>query len=122
MGNRADLALSAANPLEDLSTLRKPLGIMAKGKWYSQADLQTLLDQVAEDTGGRTFPLVSLDKLPDVGVEIARELRNEYVLGYSPSSMASDGKFHRVNLKLARPDADNKLRAYYRQGYYAPGQ
>jgi hypothetical protein len=49
VGNRADLALSAANPLHDLSTLRKPLGIMANGKWYSQADLQTLLDQVARE-------------------------------------------------------------------------
>lgn len=46
VGNRADLVLCAANPLHDLSTLRKPLGVMAKGKWYSQADLRALLDQV----------------------------------------------------------------------------
>ena len=48
VGSRADLVLSAGNPLEDLSTLRKPLGVMAKGKWYSQGDLQALLDQVAK--------------------------------------------------------------------------
>jgi hypothetical protein len=49
VGNRADLVLSAANPLDDLSTLRKPLGVMAKGKWYSQGDLQALLDQVDKE-------------------------------------------------------------------------
>lgn len=81
----------------------------------------TLLDQVALDTGGRTFP-VSLDALPQIGAQIARELRNQYVLGYSPASPATDGKYHRVNLKLAAPGAENDLRTYYRQGYYAPGQ
>ena len=49
IGNRADLVLSATDPLDDLSTLRKPLGVMAKGKWYSQEDLQALLDQVAKE-------------------------------------------------------------------------
>jgi len=49
VGNRADLLLSNANPLADLSTLRNPLGIMANGKWYLQADLRRLLDQVASE-------------------------------------------------------------------------
>lgn len=46
VGNRADLILSAADPLDDLATLRKPLGVMVQGKWYSQEDLQNLLDGV----------------------------------------------------------------------------
>jgi hypothetical protein len=41
--------LSAADPLEDLSTLRKPQGVMGRGKWYSEGDLQALLDQVARE-------------------------------------------------------------------------
>jgi len=77
----------------------------------------SLLDEVALDTGGRTFP-VSLDALP----QIARELRNQYVLGYSPAAMTTDGKYHRVNLKVATPDSEDRLRTYYRQWYYAPGQ
>lgn len=81
----------------------------------------SLLDQVALDTGGRNFPVLSLDKLPDIGVQIARELRNQYVLGYSPA-VPTDGKYHKVNLKLATPNAESELRKYYRQGYYAPGQ
>ena len=45
-GSRADLILCAENPLDDLSVLRKPLGVMANGTWYSDADLQALLDSV----------------------------------------------------------------------------
>jgi Ca-activated chloride channel family protein len=81
----------------------------------------SLLDQVALDTGGRTYP-VSLDALPEIGAQIARELRNQYVLGYSPATLSRDGKYHRVDLKLALPNAEMALRAYYRQGYFAPGQ
>ena len=49
VGNRADLVLSAGNPLDDLSILRKPIGVMANGKWYSQGDLQSLMDEVAKE-------------------------------------------------------------------------
>ncbi|HUB79897.1 MAG TPA: VWA domain-containing protein [Bryobacteraceae bacterium] len=80
----------------------------------------SLLDRVALETGGRTYP-VSLDALPQIGAAIARELRNQYVLGYSPAE-AADGKYHRVNLKLALPGAESRLRTYYRQGYYAPSR
>jgi imidazolonepropionase-like amidohydrolase len=48
-GYRADLLLSSANPLEDMSTLRHPLGVMANGRWYSQAELATKLDEVRSD-------------------------------------------------------------------------
>jgi VWFA-related protein len=80
-----------------------------------------LLDEVALDSGGRDFPIGSLDELPDVGVQIARELRNQYILGYSPATLATDGKFHRVNLSLI-PNTESAARAYYRRGYYAPAQ
>lgn len=46
-GRRADLLLLETNPLDDLATLRKPLGVMANGMWYTRSDLQALLDQVA---------------------------------------------------------------------------
>jgi len=46
---RADLILAAGNPLEDLSTLKRPLGVMAHGRWYPRDTLQALTDQVAAD-------------------------------------------------------------------------
>lgn len=46
VGSRADLLLSAGNPLEDLATLRRPLGVMANGHWYAHTELQALLDDV----------------------------------------------------------------------------
>jgi imidazolonepropionase-like amidohydrolase len=56
VGRRADLVLSQGNPLDDLSTLRKPLGVMANGRWYAQADFQALLDDLAGKYGDVLAP------------------------------------------------------------------
>ncbi len=48
-GFRADLVLSDRNPLEDLSTLRSPEGVMSHGRWYDRAQVKVLLDDVLDD-------------------------------------------------------------------------
>jgi hypothetical protein len=47
VGNRADLILSATNPLHDLSTLQHPMGVMVAGHWHDDSDLNALLESVA---------------------------------------------------------------------------
>ena len=78
-----------------------------------------LLDQLAEETGGKHYPVRNLDDLPDVCARIGNELRNQYLLGYSPSNDAHDGKFHRVEVHLSAPEDMPPLTAHYRQGYYS---
>jgi imidazolonepropionase-like amidohydrolase len=43
-GNRADLLLVDENPLEDISTLRNPLGVLADGRWYPRRVLQEYIE------------------------------------------------------------------------------
>jgi hypothetical protein len=49
VGSRADLVLSGHDPLDDLSTLRMPLGVMAAGAWHPAAELQAMLAGVAAE-------------------------------------------------------------------------
>ena len=58
-----------------------------------------LLTDISEPTGGRHFVVENLNELPDVAAKIGIELRNQYVLGYSPSNQARDGKYRKVNVK-----------------------
>jgi len=44
VGNRADLILVDSNPLEDLSVLRTPAGVMAAGRWYEREILQKMIE------------------------------------------------------------------------------
>ena len=43
-GNRADLILLTANPLESLENLKRPLAVISRGRFWSQSFLQTQLD------------------------------------------------------------------------------
>jgi Ca-activated chloride channel homolog len=55
-----------------------------------------LLTDISEPTGGRHFVVENLNELPDVAAKIGIELRNQYVLGYSPSNQTRDGKYRKV--------------------------
>jgi Ca-activated chloride channel family protein len=81
-----------------------------------------LLNDIAEQTGGRSFESGNLNHLPDIAAKIGDALRNQYVLGYAPSIVRKDGKYHRVKLKLVKPKGWPSLRAYWRLGYYAPAE
>jgi adenine deaminase len=50
-GKRADLVLLEENPLEDISNTQQIAGVMVRGRYYSRADLDLMLDAVAEDYG-----------------------------------------------------------------------
>lgn len=46
-GKRADLVLLDADPLENITNTEKRAGVMLKGKWYPQSELNGWLDQIA---------------------------------------------------------------------------
>jgi hypothetical protein len=81
-----------------------------------------LLTDIAEQTGGRQYAVENLNELPDIASKIGVELRNQYILGYSPQNREHDGKYRRVQVKLVQPRGLPPLRAFWRLGYYAPSQ
>ncbi|MCC6587483.1 MAG: VWA domain-containing protein [Bryobacterales bacterium] len=96
--------------------------VAGRGRTAEELAGPGLLTEIAEQTGGRHFPIDNLNELPDVAAKIGVELRSQYVLGYSPSNLQKDGKYRRVEVKLVQPRGLPPLRAYYRTGYYAPTQ
>ena len=81
-----------------------------------------LLSQLAEQTGGRAFSASDPSDLPNVAVRIGIELRNQYVLAYSPNNRKKDGKYRRVEVKVNKPAGISDLKVHWRLGYYAASQ
>jgi imidazolonepropionase-like amidohydrolase len=48
VGKRADLLLVDANPLDDVANVGRRLGVMARGRWYSEADLHARLEALVQ--------------------------------------------------------------------------
>lgn len=98
----------------------EPIG--SRGRTPEELAGPSLLSEVAEQTGGRSFAVDNLNELPDVAAKIGIELHNQYVLGYAPSNREKDGKYRHITVKLVQPRGLPPLRAFWRLGYYAPTQ
>jgi Ca-activated chloride channel family protein len=79
-----------------------------------------LLNELAELSGGRHYPVEDLNDLPQISERIGLELRNQYMIGYSPANLERDGKYRSIQLNLAAPAGMPPLRVQYRKGYFAP--
>ena len=96
--------------------------LASRGRTLEEMGGPGLLAEMAEQTGGRHFAVDNLAELPDVAAKIGIELRNQYLLGYSPKNTARDGKYRRVQVKLVKTTGLPQLHAMFRTGYYAPTQ
>jgi Ca-activated chloride channel family protein len=81
-----------------------------------------LLNDVSESTGGRLFKVMDLSDLTDIATRISDELRNEYVLGYTPTDTRRDGTWRKLKVRLVPPPGLPALTVHSREGYYAPSQ
>jgi len=81
-----------------------------------------VLERLADETGGRALWVHKLEDLPEAMETLSRQIRSEYVIGYSPGEIVNDGKYHRIRVEVAPPPGGPKVHATWRRGYTAPGE
>ena len=81
-----------------------------------------LLNDICEMTGGRMFKVADVADLGDIASRISAELRNEYVVGYTPTEVKHDGNWRKLKVRLLPPPGLPQLTVHFRQGYYAPSE
>src|SRR5436190_11058391 len=89
-------------------------GASTRNQFGSQAATQDTLTTIAEDTGGRSF--FDSNTFGQVFDRVVNDTSAYYVLGYSSTNPAHDGRFRRIRVRLKQSD----LKLEYRSGYYAP--
>jgi Ca-activated chloride channel family protein len=77
-----------------------------------------VLEQLTEATGGRAFFPETLDEVTPLCQQVAKEIRDQYTIGYYPSNVATDGSFRAVHVDVAAA-GHGKVTARTRTGYYA---
>ncbi len=76
------------------------------------------LEKLCEPTGGRVFVPKDVEGLDQAFEQLERELRQQYLVAYEPANMTDDGKFRKIEVRIAnRKD----IRVRHRRGYYGPG-
>lgn len=82
----------------------------------------TLLEELTEMTGGQVYPGGHLEDLPAIAAKIGAELRNQYVLGYTPSNHVYEGQWRKIRVRLRPPRGVPPLLVHAKTGYYAKPQ
>lgn len=86
------------------------------------------LIHIAEASGGRAYFPQNVDDARSAMERVARDLREQYTLGYFPAKSDLDGSWRSVRVDIIRlPGASAKIafpkfNATYRHGYYGPSK
>jgi Ca-activated chloride channel family protein len=83
-----------------------------RGKDDNARQLQGLA-RITEQTGARVIGIPKIDDTEKAFREILAELREQYVLGFYPSSSLDDGKWHEVKVNASRSGVDVRAREGY---------
>jgi Ca-activated chloride channel family protein len=107
----------AVNRAVKVDALIYAIGI---GDRYQFGINEGALKKITESTGGRAyFPRNERD-LRDAFAQIQRDLREQYLVAYSPSNKTRDGSYRRVTIEIVNPELRQEgFRLNYRPGYFA---
>jgi Ca-activated chloride channel homolog len=76
------------------------------------------LETIAERTGGIAYFPHTLDEVDAISSNVARDIRNQYTIGYKPTTPKSVGGYRTIRVD-ARAHGYSKLTVRTRSGYYA---
>ena len=92
------------------------VGLLAEEEKKDAAAAKHQLDLLAEATGGETFYPKDVSEVDRIAHQVARDIRSQYTIEYSPSKPDMDGTFRRIKVTVHGPGSPT---ARTRSGYYA---
>jgi Ca-activated chloride channel homolog len=92
-----------------------------RDKHFREGEMRRdFLRDISEQTGGRAFFPKDPADLSDAFAQIQEELRSQYLISYTPTNRSKDDSLRKVQVEIVNPALrKQKLRLFYRQGYYA---
>ncbi len=81
---------------------------------FLQADNQ--LRTFTKESGGMAFFPHFYGQFPEIYQNISQVLRSQYVLTYTPTNTARDGKFRKIKVELVNPENNQPLRINNEKG------
>jgi Ca-activated chloride channel family protein len=93
------------------------IGLLGEEK---QRRARRALETIAQRTGGIAFLPRTLDEVDEISRDVAHDIRNQYAIGYKPSTPKSVGGYRAIRVE-AHAKGYNKLAVRTRSGYY-PGR
>src|SRR5262245_20270782 len=91
------------------------VGLLGEEERREAQRAQRALKSLAEATGGEVFFPKDLAEVDKIAHQVARDIRNQYTIEYTPTNTAMDGQFRKIEIKVNAP---GNPRVRTRSGYY----
>lgn len=92
------------------------VGLLGAEEPESAARAKKQLSELTQQTGGQSWFPNDVGEIANITPDIAHEIRNQYVVAYTPTNLAADGSYRKIRVDVNVPGALVRTRA----GYYAP--
>jgi VWFA-related protein len=110
----------AVTALRDLKVLLYIVGLLRPDPTFDSDTGRKSLERLAQTTGGVSYFPKDVRNVEDVCKQIARDLRDQYTIGYKPSNEKLDGSWRRVLVQVNLPKTMTRVKVRTKEGYYAP--
>ena len=104
--------------LQESDVVLYAIGILAYS-WSEARRGRNTLQELASVTGGKAFFPDGKAGIDEAFEQIALELRSQYSVGYRPTDLTSDRRWHRIKVNVI-PPGKSRLLVRNREGFYAP--
>jgi VWFA-related protein len=96
------------------------VGLLGDEQPLNAARAKRALEELSTATGGESFFPGDLSQVESIAHQVARDIRNQYTIEYTPSDAALDGTYRQIKIAVNAP---GKPAVRTRSGYYAtPGR
>jgi len=116
MAQRTSVVIYTISTSTQWVTLDDPSKEKSGNRKYHLTEGDKVLQDLADETGGRSFYPYHVDDLDQSFQDIGEELRNQYSLAYNPTNHQLDGRYHKIKIEIPG-EKGYQVRA--RRGYYA---
>jgi Ca-activated chloride channel homolog len=90
----------------------------SKGECLLYLQGQSVLDELANISGGKAFFPLSAGELEDLTTRIALEVLHQYSLGYVPTNLKRDDKWRKIKVRINPSRGISSLSVRAKEEYY----
>jgi VWFA-related protein len=95
------------------------VGLLSEEDGREAKRAERALKALAQATGGEAYFPKDINDVNRIAHQVARDVRNQYTIAYSPSNQSLDGTFRQIKVVANAP---GKPTVRTRSGYYATPQ
>jgi Ca-activated chloride channel family protein len=92
------------------------IGLLSEEDKREARRARRALDAITQATGGLAFYPASVEEVSKIALQVAHDIRNQYIIAYTPSNPVLDGSYRQIRVTVNGP---NRPTVRTRTGYYA---